>query len=378
MPRWLKFSLGLGALGAVLAWFVFLDREDAGRPRSVRASGPEPTAATTIGLVLPAESVAEQLVWEEVARQQEGSSRVVLSIYRVNPDEPPSRQADLIRQAAAEGCEALIVLPREAADVADAVAEVRREGTPVVLLDVPVPSEGLPPIPTVRFEDERVSAKKLVDAAVAAAREAGTDPSQVGKLLDQPGFPADGPALILRQDRPDHHSVARVAALREALAAAGVRVLPDATFTGFVDAAKLALRASHELYPDVAMVFADDDMSIKGASEYRHLLNHEKRRYVLAGYAVDPMIKDLATYNVTAGMVDRNIKEPMRAAFRAALALARGESVSVDIRTPTPFHGSTGREVEGAFPSILLQPTSPGLKMPAAAGNPRREDGPDH
>ena len=303
----------------------------------------DPVEATVVGVVLPAGGYAEVDIWQDVALKQEARTRAVARIYRMEPSDPAAKQADLIRTAAAEGCSAIIVLALDPQAVAPAIAEVRKNGTPVVILENPVPSEGMPPAPLVAYEDINAVAKKLVEAALSDA-----------KAVD---FPADGPALIVSRDSPDIHSLARVKALRAALSAAGVRVLPDAKYTGYKDAAVAELTASHEITPHVAMVFGNDDDGVRGISEFRQVLDHKKRRFILSGYAVSPDLMRLADQGfVAAAMVDRRVGDPMKVAFETALALGRGETVANDIRTPTPVVVRTGTEFDNFFPPFVGHP----------------------
>ena len=207
MPRWVKISVALAAIAGVLSWFLFLDPDGTGKTTKAGPAPPaiEASAALNIGVVLPAGGFAEVEVWEDTARRQEGSSRAIASIYRLTPNDPPSMQADLIRKAASEGCTALIVLAEDPKSVAPAIAEVRKAGTPVVILDNPVEPEGLSPIPTVRYEDEGPIAARLVAASIADAKVAGPPPFGPGRLLGEAGFPPDGPAMILCNTGPDAH-----------------------------------------------------------------------------------------------------------------------------------------------------------------------------
>ena len=136
------------------------------------------------------------------------------------------------------------------------------------------------------------------------------------------------------------------------------------------------MRAAHETYPNIAMVFADDDIALKGSSEYRHLLNRKKRRFVLSGYAVEAVLLGLGRSNVTAAMIDRKVTEPMRVAFDTALALSRGETVAADIRVPTPIMIRSGPEVDGAFPGFLDHPEGMPNMAPKSAGNPEPDNEP--
>lgn len=349
--------LGVLATAAMLAAINGCDDASSHGPPRAEV---EPDEATTIGVVLPAGGFAEIEVWDAVARRQEGRTRAVASIYRLEKDDPPAKQADLIRKAREDGCSALVLLALDGDSVAPAVAEVRKAGTPVVLLETPVPPLGQPPIPLVTYEDEAAPAKQLVKAAIEDAREAK--------------FPDDGPALILAEKRTEPHTRARIRLLRETLKAAGVRLLPDVEFDGLISEAKTSLKAAHDITPHVAMVFAMDDLALRGAAEYRNGLDHKERRFVLAGYGVETPLSDLVKHNILAAMVERNITQPMRTAFDTALALARGETVPTDIRTPTPFLRRNGPEIEGFFSPIINNPTAR-MGGNAAEKSKERENG---
>ena len=156
-------------------------------------SGPpaaaDPEEAIVIGILLPARGFSELSVWESVAHLQEAPTRSAARVYKMGPTDLPAQQNEQIKQAVTEGCSALIILAADPASIASVVGEVRKAGTPVVILDNPIPnSEGLPAAAFITYEDEVSSVKKLVAAAQAAAKEAG--------------FPADGPAQILSHAEP--------------------------------------------------------------------------------------------------------------------------------------------------------------------------------
>jgi ABC-type sugar transport system substrate-binding protein len=303
----------------------------------------EPDEAPVIGIVAPFGTYTAVNVWIDDARMQEAPTRSVAKFYRMEQDDPPERQAELVRQAAADGCSALIVLPADPAALVATVSEVRKQ-VPVVVLDQAIPNgDGDGPNILVSFEDEVASAKKLVAAAIADAKEAG--------------YPPDGPAIVLAQDFPDGRAKLRQKAIEDALKEKGVRVLPALKFVGFKDDSAKALKVALEVYGKIAMVFCDDDFALRGATEVRHLMDHKQPRFAVAGFVTDGELVELSRYNIVAGLVDRRIHDPMRTAFATALKLARGESVATDIRTPTPFFHKTGAEVEGFFPPYVGNPS---------------------
>jgi ABC-type sugar transport system substrate-binding protein len=272
-----------------------------------------PTETTTVAILLPATGIAELDVWEATARRQEALTKAIAEVHRMTPGDPPSRQADMIKEVVASGVSALVVMADDPNAIATAIDDARKEGVPVVLLDRAVPSTATPPPPLVRYESESESAKALVAAACEDAKKAG--------------FPPEGPAMILANGPGDEHAQARVKAIRSELKARGVRVLPDLVFTGLNAEVKAALTDACRATPHVAMIFAEENVGLGGSALFRHALDHKSRRFVLAGYTADLNTLELVKYNTCAGEVDRNINEPMRKAFETALALVRGETV---------------------------------------------------
>ncbi|MDB5353028.1 MAG: hypothetical protein JWN86_4275 [Planctomycetota bacterium] len=332
------------------------------RPPRVAA----PVETTTVVVILPEGGLAELDVWEREARRQEVRTKALAEIHRLAPGDPPSKQADAIKQAVASGASALIVMPEDPRAVSAAIDEARKGGIPVVLLDRAVPTTEAPPPPLVRYQDERETAKMLVAAAQEEAKKIN--------------FPPEGPAMIVVNGPSDEHSKARVKALRDELQAAGVRVLPDVVFSGDSIYTKPALEAGFRASPHVAMVFAEDDQGVKAVASFRHLLDRKKRRFVMAGYTTDHFTLDYVKYNTCAALIDRNITVPMSKAFDAVLALVRGETVAGEIVVTTPFLRAQGTEKEGYYPPDLQHagmtaipgPSSstPQLPGPAAKGQP--------
>lgn len=336
---------GVGSLSALVMLLMFgpIGCDGTGsKPRPVTLD--EPVEATVIGVIFPSGGVTDIEIYEEVARQQEERTRAVVRIYRPDRSESKAPQSDLIRRAVEDGCTALIVLAIDPQEVAPAIASARKQGRPVVLLDRPVTTniEGLPAAPYVASEDEVPTARKLVEATIADAKAAG--------------FPPDGPAVLMSHEYNDARSRARLKAVREALNASGVRILPEVKYEGFKEQAHAALKIAHEIAPHMAMVFGDDDNAVRGAAEFRNLIDKKPRRFILAGYAVDPQLMDLAKSNITAAMIDRRVAEPMRVAFDTALALTRGETVPGEIRTSMPMIVRSGPEAEDFFPPYAGKP----------------------
>ena len=307
--------------------------------------GPPPTVpveeATRIAVFLPAAGLAELDVWEAAARREEQQFRVLAEIHRMAPGDSPESQAEAIRKAIEEGATGLLVMADNPKVVAPALESAREAGVPVVLLDRDVPVSG-EPMPRVIYTPPAESAKALVDAAYADAKEAG--------------FPPEGPAIILVHAHADRQGVERARALRSDLESRGVRVLPSVTYEGREDDASKALNQVFPTVPHLAMVLAEDDLGLKGASTFRHSLNRSERRFVFAGYTHERPTMELVNFNVAAAIVDRNLNEPIRRSYETILTMLKGETVPDLVVAKTPLNRANGKEKEGNLPGFLTMP----------------------
>ncbi len=337
----------LGSI-SLIVWVAGCDKAGPSAPGSRGVVEP-PSQTTTVAVILPASGPVELEVWEQAARRQEATERALVEISRLKPGEPAAKQVDLIKEAVAKGNSAIVILAEDPAAVAPALVDARSAGVAVVLLDRAVPVEGKP-FPLVQYEPERESARKLAAAAVEDAKATG--------------FPPGGPALLLINGPADDHAKARQKAMREALEAAGVKVLSDVIFAGMSEQGESALKAGFLMHPPIAMVICDEDQGISGALRVRHALDHSKKRFVLSGYSADRSVVDLARKNVLNGVVDRNINEPMVKAFQVALAMVRGETVADRVEIPTPFVRSTGLPDDKMITDFLGTPVRSNVTAP--------------
>ncbi len=326
-----------------LAWGVGCDGPGAGGGTSTVNLPPPPVSETrTVGVVLPGSGPVELEIWEQDARRHGVQTQSLVEIFRPSPDDPPTKEAELIRDAVARGISALVVLPNGDPSVVTALKEARDANVPIVLLDRDAKLDGKP-VPKVAYTTEEETAQKLVAAAVEDARSLG--------------FPADGPAQILVNGPHDDHDRERIAALHKAFEDKGVRVLPDVAFSGLIEEGRQAMARALESHPEIAIVVATENHSLVGAAKFRNKLDHKKRRFVIAGYSHEKITFDLARYNVAAGVVDRNVHEPVVRAYDAALALIRGETVPDRIEVHVPMYRATGPEKDDMIPQILADPT---------------------
>lgn len=330
---------------AVLGWLLLaavpLGCDGVSPSRTNRPRAVPVTTTPTIAIILPARGAAELSVWEATARREMARTRTLADVRRLEPGDPPEKQAELIRNAVGEAPSALIVMADEPAAVAQALQEARDEGIPVVLLDRDVPLEGSPAT-LVTYTNERDIAKTIIDAAVQSARKVG--------------FPEAAPAMILVGENYDDHTEERIKAAREELEARGYRVLPEVRYQGLLEDAKQALAVAFATAPHVAIVVAEDDLALKAAATFRHQLDRTQRRFVMVGYTHEKVTKDLAKYNLAAAVVDLNMTEIVRTAFDTALALTRGETVPRVVESPTPVLRSLGEEKEGQVPPFISMP----------------------
>ena len=165
-------------------------------------------------------------MWEQTARTESGRARVIFSVSRPEPNDPPARQAALIREAVGRGAAALLVDPVDDPEVVAALNEVRDKGTPVVLLDPRIHDrDPARPLPRVTFVPIDEPARTLVEAALDDLR----------KLK----LPADGHALIVVKIGAGPRATETAEGLTRALTSAGftgVEVVP--VVDNFQDAAR--------------------------------------------------------------------------------------------------------------------------------------------
>lgn len=275
------------------------------------------TRATGIVLVLPREVSNDLDILEQTCRAEAGLVRTPLSAWRPVVGDPPSRQADLVRQAAKGGASALIVVAEDPDSLAPALVEVRDKGVPIMLLGKPVPIEGKA-IPVIESPPYSESAKALVAAAVKEAKVFG--------------FPAEGPAVILINAQTDRGTASRVAALEAALEEAGVALLDRVKFgeaSGSPTAgdAQTVVEAMARSRPGIAIILADEDQGVSGAVAARDSLK-DKGQYSVAGFARDPRTANLVSIHACAAVVNLNLVGTGRQAVRNAIRMIKGEPVA--------------------------------------------------
>jgi ABC-type sugar transport system substrate-binding protein len=284
-------------------------------------------SAKIVELVLTSSDTPDRRMWAQAVRLDAGLARLGFRLSALAPKDPPARQAELIRDAVARGASALIVEPAEAPEVARALDQVRAAGTPVVLLDRSISVSGQAP-PVVEPAPVADSARKLVEAAVADARDA--------KRLE------GARALVVVPRQADVHTGEIRDAFQEALRGAKVSQVETLEFDGTVDGATQGIRARVQADPKIAIVLAATSEGLSGAIDAKEKLG-EKPVILVAGYSEMAAHSRDLVFESCAAVADLNVLRLARQAFQAAQALLEGKSVPERTEVPTAFRRYASR-----------------------------------
>ncbi len=302
---------GLVALGLLLPLALFCGCEPAVTPggglggATTLPPPPPPDEVMSIGLVVPESGLLSANVYEQVIRNGAARENIFCEVIRSQP----GAQSEAIAQLTAQGLAVLIVVPEPDAPIGPALVAARAK-LPVLLLDRPVPVEGIDPLPVVEFASEVETAKTLADTAIAAARAAG--------------FPPEAPAVVMVNGPHDEPGRRKLAAFHQALDAAKVPTLPDISFSGYQGEARTAFEAFLKEHPEVAIVLTVEDQAGRALAQIRGEQPKEPRRFVLATFASERDTVKLANSNTLAAIADQNPETLARRAYQVAMALARG------------------------------------------------------
>ena len=248
----------------------------------------------------------------------------------------PKSQAELVRQAIARHPQpqALIVEPANPADpdLAKAIQEAGAAKVPVVLVGRPLSggagaqgaSSGPSPI-LVTPPPFAESARELVAAAIRNAKNANLDPKAGAIFLVSTG----GDTFL-----PD-----RVAAIREALKAAGIHAIQEIRFTPDSQVARKLLTERLKADPKPALVFSFDYMGATGSNEAARDVAQE-RPFIQAGYASEDNLMRLASAGEFAALGYYLPSRLIRKAVSVAVALALKQEVPNPVVIPIAIHES--------------------------------------
>ncbi|HEY2156349.1 MAG TPA: substrate-binding domain-containing protein [Isosphaeraceae bacterium] len=284
---------------------------------SSASSGAMPVRAKEIAMILPAGDNTDLMLYDQIGRNEAGFQKVVFRSLKPAPGAPPSKQAELIKQAAADGASALIVVPDSTKETADAIAALDPAKTPVLLLGR-TPTGAVPPGATVvAFEPFEASAKKLVDA--------------IAEDLKKQGSPADAAVALVVRSPADESSPQRDAALTEALKAAklpiGVTIPVGTDLSETTKAVEAVLKA----HPEVWAVVSDDEGGIQAGNSARRVAGG--RKYLSAGYYIGHDTMTLTQGNVSA-IAQRSLEVLVRRAVKLAVDRAKGQDTPARVVIP--------------------------------------------
>jgi ABC-type sugar transport system substrate-binding protein len=288
-------------------------------------------------MIFPPVRTPEHAIWGAVASAKIGEAKLVYSVEHPEPDDPPQRQAELVRAAVDRGAAALIVVPGDPEVLAPALAEARARGVKLLTLGAVVPVPDGPPVPAVVQTPPEVSAAELVEVALAAAG------------AEEP--PLEGPAVLLVPESGEDPRVPlRIAGLKDSLQKAGITLLPDLPFQieGNTPQKLLNAALSQEAGTRPALVFGLDDTAVTSATRVRGERFNDAP-FILAGYVDNPDMIDLMRSGFCTAAVDGNLTAAAREAVRLTLDLLDGREVPERTEVPTPIRRATKRPNPSAF-----------------------------
>jgi ABC-type sugar transport system substrate-binding protein len=305
--------------------------------------GPDSSGAVAeVLMVFPPRRTPEHGIWEAIASDRIGQARMVFSVDRCDPDDPPQRQAEMVRAGADRRVSALIVVPGDPQVLAPALAYARAQGVKIVVLGAEVPIAGEPPLPTVVQTPPEEAAAELVAALVAAAKEEAP--------------PLTGPALLMVPESQDDPRIpARIAALKSRIQEAGLELLSDLPFQIEGNTPHEVLGAAIMQDPRPAVVIGVDDTAVTGAARVRGE-KFQEAPFILGGYIDNPEMLSMLRSNFCSAAVDGNLPAAAREAVRLTLEQLEGRTIPDRTVIPTPIRVATGKP----RPGMYSRPAGPG------------------
>jgi ABC-type sugar transport system substrate-binding protein len=317
----------------VLSWFLISGCDSTSEPPPLppvdEAEANSATSASLyqshrksseIALILPAKDTPDYRLWERIIQVESGKKHESFVSQRPSPSDPPTAQADLVRDCAKRGVKGILVIPDEhEAELAKALEYARDQGTAVLTLTHAVKVEGKP-IPAIVLEGYEKTADALLKAALDDAKEAG--------------FPANAPGILLIRRPGDAESSARLAAIEAAIKKANVNIAERVYFDGLADAAQLALDPVIMKRRDAAFVFADEDQGtniiVEKLTGSLALEDDDPARfkYSAIGFIMLDRFKSLIDRGIASAIADRKIIQTGKLAVRLILDLAEGKTIA--------------------------------------------------
>jgi ABC-type sugar transport system substrate-binding protein len=332
-------------------------------------------SARAVELILDRRDSEEADIVTSAARVQAGIDRTLIKINLLQVQDIPAHQAELVRDALKRNAQAIVIEPADPGDkgLADAVREARINGVPVVLVGRPLggapsgsaapaegksgaqaasppkePSEAKSAAPTRREAPLTLVtaapfgpfAKLLVDSAVRNAKNAKLD--------------ALSGAVIVFDTSSDLFVNDRIAALRQALIAAGVKKIDQIAFAKQTALGKSLLTERLKADPKITLVFAAD---LQSANACRETCNDlvETRPFVMAAFASESHISDLARVGDFAGVAEFASLKVLRKAISVAVATAQGRAMASRVEFPILYYDSPPDSTLATSPARIKQ-----------------------
>jgi ABC-type sugar transport system substrate-binding protein len=319
--------------------------------------GLESTAgsAPSVVVFLDRRDPDEEALASGAANFQAGVDRTKLKFANLSEHDLPARQSELVREAIERSPLALVIEPADTADrrLLEAVRDARAKGIPVVLLNklldgLPAeepgsgsskaktgdaPSPGSPsagaaqtaPLVLVTAPPFAPFAKQIVASAIRNAKNAHLTP--------------EAGAIIVTNTITDPFAPDRIAAMRAALTAAGIKPILEVSFTKSFEAGSKVLMEKLKANPKIGLVFAIDTVSCDAARDANGKVA-DANQFIMAGFSSENHISDLTRAGDFAAIAEFVPLRVIRRGVTVAAAVSQGQTVATRIEQPITFYDS--------------------------------------
>ncbi|MDG3008012.1 sugar ABC transporter substrate-binding protein [Paludisphaera mucosa] len=311
----------------------------------IRPAGAAPKKGLKSLELVPAPKAPYELeVARAAARIQAGLETVLVRTAETPADAPAGRQAELVREAIRRDPPAVIIeVPGQPdAELARAAGEARAKGILVVALGRPLGESAGGPGREIVVAPKPFgeSAARIVQVAARNAVTGKTDPK--------------AGAVILVHEPSDPLVGDRVAALKEALQAAGVGEVGEVRFSGEAKDVEPGLHEYLAAHPKATLVLATDAAGVAGAQTSIK----PDRPYVVAGYSDDESAcKALTNAGEYAAIGVYVADRLFRKGVNVAAHVLRGDTVADRVEIDTPILASP---LQSGLPRGPVEPLGPG------------------
>ena len=349
--------------------------QSGGLATSSKTNAGSTTSATPVGgkaieVVLGHHGVEESELAQGSARKQAGIDKVRIKIAALAEQEPSARQVSLVREALSRHPLALIVEPTTPADPAlpAAVLEAQEAGVPVVVVGRALTDTKIAP-------ETKGSAAKPESAAPKSANSSTVRPrifvtaapfapiatqmvnSAIRNAKNAQLTPAGG-AVILFDRKSDPFVDKRVAAVHDALLAAGVNKIERLPFEMQGKVATKLLTDFLRDNPKTVLVFSLDYQSFTANKEVCDEIS-EQRPFVSAGYTTDDSFTGIAFFGEFAGIGHLGSTRLLRKAITTAPTVASGRETPDRIEVPIAFFDTPTNAAAPRVPAARKTAKSP-------------------